>query len=709
VPVAVQFFVISQGVKGMCRTSNFIIVLVVTVALLAPAAMSSGEDDLMGATYLGGAGDEGWIYSGAISAAIAATGEVYIVGMTASTDFPTTPGAFQCVSCGGYDIFVAKMSGDLTALLASTVFGGSQDEILPSVVVSSDGTVYVAGHTNSSNFPVTMGAYDRFADTNADVYVARFDGDLTILLAATYLGGNGADLFPTIDLDLSGAVVVCGVTSSGATNTFPTTPGAYDRTYSASYADFFVSKLSGDLSQLMASTFLGGRYEEAWSGAMVDPLGNIMVGGSTESNDYPSTPGAYEELFHGPPRPGQYIHDVVVSKLSNDLDSLLASTFIGTDGFDGGQQITVDNDGNVIIGGHTDAIDYPVTPGALDEHHNGQNEYLLTKIDNDLATILASTFLTPDDAGFTYLTDLATDADGNVYGVGAAWADNCPITSNAYDTTFNGGANDFALMQLSGDLTTLTYATYLGGAGDEGDCAVAIDSVGNVITAGYTSSSNMSVTPGAYDGDFNGGTKDVHAARFQLDDPSVPVFLADFDYCVGYGVVDFAWRVGEDATVNNFRLTARSPNVQWDLPIIGVSNRRFEAHDTKPVERSDGEFTYHLYSREQSEPWLLLRTITLEKKVPEAGVKIFGVYPSPSARDASISFSVGYTQHLEIEVYDVAGRRTALLANRVYPAGRHSLGWDGRDTYGRQAASGVYFLRISGDRLAVTRKFAVVR
>jgi hypothetical protein len=693
----------------MNRTLIFIIMLVITIAFLAPAAMASGVDDLVGATYLGGSGEEGWMYSGAIRAAVAATGVVYVVGMTNSTDFPTTPGAFQCVSCGAYDIFVAKLNGDLTDLLASTVFGGSLDEILPSVAVGSDGTVYVAGHTNSSNFPATMGAYDRFADANADIYVARFDADLTSLLAATYLGGNGGDLFPTIDLDPAGDVVVCGVTSSGVTNTFPTTPGAYDRSYSASYPDFFVSKLSGDLSQLMASTFLGGRYEEAWGGAMVDPWGNIMVGGSTESDDYPSTPGAYEELFHGPPQPGNYLHDVVVSKFSNGLDSLLASTFIGTDGFDGGQQITVDNDGNAIIGGHTDAVDYPVTPGALDEDHNGQNEYMLTKIDNDLTTILASTFLTPDDAGFTFLTDLDTDADGNVYGVGAAWAVNCPFTSNAYDTTFNGGANDYNLMQLSSDLTELLYATFLGGAADEGDCAVAIDSVGSVITAGYTASSNMPVTPGAYDGDFNGGAKDVHVARFQIDDPSVPVLLADFNVRVGEDAVDFAWRVSQDATVDNFRLTARSQKAQRDLPIVSVSSRRFEARDTRTAERSDSEIAYHLYSREGSEPWLLLRSETVEKRTPAAGVKILGVYPSPSAHDASISFTVGSTQRLEIEVYDVTGRRTARLADRVYPAGRHTLTWDGRDTHGQQAASGVYFIRISGHKLAKIRKFALVR
>jgi hypothetical protein len=671
--------------------------------------MASNEDALVGATYLGGSSTEGGQYSGAINAAVATTGEIYVVGMTASTDFPTTPGAFECVSCGGNDIFVAKMNEDLTTLLAATIFGGSQNEIMPSVVVSSDGTVYVAGHTNSFNFPATAGAYDTSPDVGNDAFVARFDADLTSLLAATYLGGNGSDLYPTIDLDPAGDVVICGVTSSGSTNSFPTTPGAYDRTHSAFYPDFFVSKLSGDLSQLMASTLLGGRYEEAWGGARVDPSGNIIVGGSTESDDYPSTPGAYEELFHGPPQPGQYLHDVVVSKLSNDLDSLLASTFIGTSGFDGGQEMTLDYDGNVIIGGHTDAIDYPVTPGALDEDHNGQNEYLLTKLDNDLTTILASTFLTPDDAGFNFLTHLATDTDGNIYGVGAAWAVNCPTTSNAYDSTFNGGANDLTLMQLSGDLTTLTYATFLGGSADEGDCAVAVDSVGDVVMAGYTASTDMPITPGAHDETFNGGTKDAYVARFRLDEADVPVFLADFHFRVGEDAVDFAWGVSEDATVDNFRLTARSRSAQWDLPIIGVSKRRFEAHDAKPAERSETKVTYHLYSREGGEPWLLLRSETVEKKTPEAGVKILGVYPSPAAREASISFAVGSSQRLEIDVYDVAGRRTARLADRVYPVGQHTLSWNGRDTYGRKAASGVYFVRITGLKTAKIQKFVVVR
>ncbi len=89
--------------------------------------------------------------------------------------------------------------------------------------------------------------------------------------------------------------------------------------------------------------------------------------------------------------------------------------------------------------------------------------------------------------------------------------------------------------------------------------------------------------------------------------------------------------------------------------------------------------------------------------------KILGVYPSPTARETSVSLTVGSTQRLEVDVYDVVGRRTARLADRVYPAGDHTLRWDGRDTHGRKAASGVYFFRINGLKVHKIRKFVLVR
>jgi len=469
------------------------------------------------ASFIGGSGSEGWFYSGANDVAVAADGTVYALGMTASTDFPVTPGAYVCTSRGGQDFFVVRFSSDLSELLASTVIGGNANEIFPSLSLAADGTVYVSGATTSPDFPTTAGAFDRTISGYNDVFVARFDSDLTILLAATYLGGNGDDSFTVLDLDGDGHVVLGGISGSQSTNTFPTTAGAYDRTASSSYPDFFVSRLSADLTQLLASTFLGGQYGENWPGVVVDDNGDIIVAGATESADYPSTPGAYCESFHGTPQPGQYVHDVVVSKLSGDLTTLLASTFIGTEGFEGGGGVCLSPDGNVFVAGHVDGVGYPVTPGAYDEGFNGVNEYFVTKVSNDLSSVLASTYFTPDDVGFVFATAMTCDAQGNLLMTGSSWDQWAPTTEYAYDRSFNGGENDLYVRVMTGDLTTMTYASYLGGGGDEGDGSVAVGSDGDMYLVGYTSSTDFPVTSDGYDDEYNGGAQDAVLVSLSTD------------------------------------------------------------------------------------------------------------------------------------------------------------------------------------------------
>jgi len=359
------------------RIRSTVVMTMVAVILFLNSLHASGS---LLATYIGGNGKEGWQYTGAVDLAIAGDGTVYVIGVTSSVDFPVTPGGYVCPGRGMEDFFIARFSPDLGTLLQATVIGGSNNETNPQIALASDGTVYISGATLSTNFPTTAGAYDRTASVAADVFVARFNSELTTLQASTLLGGNGHDDSGVLAIDADGNVLVAGQTSGGSSNTFPTTAGAYDRTASPNYTDFFVSKLNANLTGLLASTFLGGRYNELWPGLALDAQGNIFVSGASESDNYPSTPGAYCETYHGTPSPGAYLFDVVVSKLSSDLTTLLASTFVGTDHFEVGSNTCVDSDGNVFVAGHTDGLDYPVTPGAYDEVHNGSNEFVVTKL-----------------------------------------------------------------------------------------------------------------------------------------------------------------------------------------------------------------------------------------------------------------------------------------------------------------------------------------
>ncbi len=188
-------------------------------------------------------------------------------------------------------------------LIYSTFVGGSEDEYrynLP-IAVDSQGNVYVTGKTSSSDFPVTAGVYDTTHNGWDDVFVFKLNSSSSSLIYSTFVGGSGIEGGCSIAIDSSGNAYVTGATGSPD---FPTTPGAYDRTYNdirdlEASGDAFILKLNSSGSKLIYSTYVGGSKSECARSIFVDNRDNAYVCGFTNSSDFPTTPRAYCNFRYG--------------------------------------------------------------------------------------------------------------------------------------------------------------------------------------------------------------------------------------------------------------------------------------------------------------------------------------------------------------------------------------------------------------------------
>lgn len=459
-------------------------------------------DPLLASTFLGGSNYHNFVSSIAIDS----SGNVYIAGSTGASDFPTTTNAYDTSYSGEYDVFVSKLNEDLTSLLASTYLGDSSSDYGESITIDSSGNIYITGYTDSSDFPTTLGAYDTSSNGGIDVFVSKLSGDLTNLLASTYLGGSSWDLGYSITIYSDENVYVTGHTES---SDFPTTLGVYDPSHNGEL-DAFVSKLSGNLTTLLASTYLGGSRNDYGYSLAMDPNRNVYVTGYTKSSNFPTTTSAYDISHNGS-------FDYFVSKFNGDLTNLVASTYIGgTNDEDNsfGNSIAIDSNGNIYVTGYTKSSDFPITSGAYDTSYNGgETDAFVSWLNGDLTNLLASTYLGGNS--YDYGNCIIVDAEGSICVAGETWSSNFPFTTGAYDTS-NGGDSDVFVLKLNGNLTNLLASTYLGGSSIDYASSIIKDSGGNFYIAGRTSSPDFPVTPGAYNTSYNGGEYfgDVFVSKF---------------------------------------------------------------------------------------------------------------------------------------------------------------------------------------------------
>ncbi|MBN2572812.1 MAG: SBBP repeat-containing protein [Ignavibacteriales bacterium] len=316
-------------------------------------------------TFLGGNSDD---YGNSITIHPDAE-DIYITGETYSTDFPTTAGAYDESFNGYSDVFVTRFGSD-QSLRYSTYIGGVEGHDLGlSITIDNERYSYVTGYTKASDFPTTAGVYDQSFNDYEDAFILKLNSDGSNLLFSTYIGGNDYERGYSIKVDLNGNAYITGETHS---TDFPTTSGAYDKSYNGN-CDVFATKLNSNGSDLIYSTFIGGSGIDNGKSIAINYFGNAYIFGQTASTNYPVTSDAYDPTHNGG-------LDIFVTKLNSIGSNLVYSTFIGGTYDDWEGSIDIDNDGNVYLTGCTASSNYPTTPGAFDESFNGNYDVFVTKL-----------------------------------------------------------------------------------------------------------------------------------------------------------------------------------------------------------------------------------------------------------------------------------------------------------------------------------------
>ena len=485
--------------------------LLLCLAMSAAALGANNEQyDIVFSTYIGGGN---WEHARDVFAD--RQGNIYMVGGTASTDYPTTPGAYdqdfngggkQIGAAGQCDAFVTKFDPE-GKLIWSTLLGGPNYDRAYAVEVDARGYVYVAGRAGPG-FPVTEGAFQTdyggsryngfYGSQNG--FAAKLSPDGERLIWSSFVGVG--ELCRDLAIDADGDVYL----PLGWNTRSPDVqkPDWFAHAFSgalqkkpAGNLDCGIVKVKGDGSRVLWATWLGGSGKDTQESSIrVDTRNRVYIVFNTNSKDLPTTPGAFARTHNGG-------DDGYVAAIQADGSGLVYGTYLGGSGVDWAvstHTLAIDVGGNAYVCVCTKSTDFPTTPGAFDGNRDGPTDIAIVKL-SPTGALLRSTLI--GGSGSEGADGIYVDRTGKVFFVGQTDSNDFPVTSNACQGKYAGG-KDAVIVRLSSDFSRLLYSTYLGGAAFDTGRSAYLGQDGSLYLTGAVNGPGWPVK-NAYQSTFAGG------------------------------------------------------------------------------------------------------------------------------------------------------------------------------------------------------------
>lgn len=377
----------------------------------------------------------------------------------------------------------------------SNLLSGSNDDEARCVDVDSSKSIYVAGESNSQDFPTTPGVFQSSLVSSRDCFVAKYNADGSNLIFSTFIGGDGIDRSLDISVSDQGKIYLAGSSSS---NNFPVSPNAFQskRKNLDQGSDAFVLILSSDGKKLEASTYFGGQFNDAAETVDFDRNGNVYISGKTDGpKEFPIGKG-FQTQFGGGSSDGY------VAKLSPDLSKTEYSSFLGGELDDYPYALTVNDSGSVFVVGQTQSKKFPITPFTVSNKFAGGNyDSFITKISPDGQSLRYSTLV--GGTGDESASGVVVDIYDNAYVVGNTNSKDFPRTVLGADTSFNGSEDAFCY-KISKTADRFFFSTLVGGSNEDYAKSVNIDPCYAVYISGVTNSNNLPISDDPIQKDYSG-------------------------------------------------------------------------------------------------------------------------------------------------------------------------------------------------------------